>query len=289
MNAPLTAALSEHHQDLVDQVLMALAVDRTHWDNLRQVSTASSRPWPGTQWEPARAVDLASYIDHTLLKPDATRQQIQSLCNEALEHNFAAICVNSGHVVECANLLAGSSIALCAVVGFPLGAMATPAKAAETAYCVQNCATEIDMVMSIGLLKQAYKALAEALPISVAPEKTVLSEVFRDIRSVVDAAGASSVKVILETGLLSDDEIVVASTVAILAGAQYIKTSTGFGHGGATVEAVTLMRSIAGPLLGVKASGGIRDTASAIKMIQAGANRLGTSSGVTIIADQAAS
>ncbi|PRX41134.1 deoxyribose-phosphate aldolase [Planifilum fimeticola] len=212
--------------------------------------------------------NLASIIDHTLLKPEATASDIDRLCQEALESEFAAVCVNPWWVSRAAERLKESDIQVCTVVGFPLGATTTEVKAAETKRAVADGASEIDMVMNIGAFKSGDRQGVE-----------------EDIRAVVRAAGGRTVKVILETGLLDEGEIRLACELAKAAGAHFVKTSTGFGPGGATVEAVRIMREAVGPEMGVKASGGIRSLAAAKKMISAGANRIGTSSGVAILGE----
>ncbi|WP_243648686.1 deoxyribose-phosphate aldolase [Hazenella coriacea] len=209
---------------------------------------------------------IASMIDHTLLKPEATKEQIQVLCEEAKTHQFASVCVNPYWVKESASLLKGTEVKVCTVIGFPLGATTKEVKAFETREAIQQGATEIDMVLNIGALKSGD-----------------VDQVKEDIVAVVEAAQGMTVKVILETGLLTDDEIVQACELSKAAGAHFVKTSTGFGHGGATVEAVQLMRKTVGADLGVKASGGVRDHATVIQMIEAGANRIGASSGVAIV------
>ncbi|GAA5344544.1 deoxyribose-phosphate aldolase [Planifilum fimeticola] len=212
--------------------------------------------------------NLASIIDHTLLKPEATASDIDRLCQEALESEFAAVCVNPWWVSRAAERLKESDVQVCTVVGFPLGATTTEVKAAETKRAVADGASEIDMVMNIGAFKSGDRQGVE-----------------EDIRAVVRAAGGRTVKVILETGLLDEGEIRLACELAKAAGAHFVKTSTGFGPGGATVEAVRIMREAVGPEMGVKASGGIRSLAAAKKMISAGANRIGTSSGVAILGE----
>jgi deoxyribose-phosphate aldolase len=212
------------------------------------------------------ASELAGLIDHTLLKPDATPDQLQKLCDEARRYNFACVCVNSANVSRCRALLGGSTVKVCAVVGFPLGAMSPGAKAFEAREAVRNGAAEIDMVMNIGALKAADYAL-----------------VIEDISKVVAAARPAKVKVILETGMLSDEEKVAACTLAKLAGAHFVKTSTGFGKGGATAEDIRLMRRVVGAELGVKASGGIRSQEDAARMVEAGASRIGASASVSIV------
>lgn len=210
--------------------------------------------------------DLARYIDHTLLKPNATEKDIEQLCAEALQYHFASVCVNSAYVELCARLLAGSGVRVCAVVGFPLGAMSTDAKAFETRYAVSHGADEIDMVINVGQLQAGNYAY-----------------VYDDIRAVVKAAAGHIVKVILETGLLNEDQKIAGCVLAKAAGADFVKTSTGFGPGGATPEDIALMRRIVGDDMGVKASGGIRDCPTAQKMIESGASRIGASASVSIV------
>lgn len=215
--------------------------------------------------------NLASYIDHTLLKPDATVAQIRRLCDEAMEHGFFSVCVNTSYVPLCKELLKHSAVKVCAVVGFPLGAMSTEVKSFETAWAVKNGADEIDMVLAIGALKSGSAAVVED-----------------DIAAVVAAASGTTVKVIIETSLLSHEEKVTACLLSKSAKAHFVKTSTGFGGGGATVEDVRLMKDVVGDSLKVKASGGIKDVATAEALIAAGASRLGTSSGVQLVQNQAA-
>ena len=215
--------------------------------------------------------DLPSYIDHTVLKPDATPQDIEKLCTEALQYSFRTVCVNSVHVPFCVNRLAGSTVGVCSVIGFPLGAMATQAKAAEAAWAVENGASEIDMVIAVGFLKAGD-----------------LDYVKQDIETVYKSCGTAKLKVILETGLLDDNEITDACVICRDIGVAFVKTSTGFGHGGATVKDVALMKSVVGDSVEVKASGGVRSFEDAAKMIRAGATRLGTSSGVELVKGQKA-
>lgn len=210
---------------------------------------------------------LAKMIDHTLLRPDATRQDIAKLCDEARKHGFASVCVNTTWVGVCKALLAGTDVMVCAVVGFPLGAMTPGAKAYEAREAVRQGAREIDMVINVGALKS-----------------NDYETVFEDICKVVKAAAPAGVKVILETGSLTDEEKIVACTLSKLAGAAFVKTSTGFGKGGATVEDIALMRRLVGPDMGVKASGGVRTFEDAEKMRAAGANRIGASASVAIAA-----
>lgn len=212
--------------------------------------------------------NLAALIDHTALRPDAVRADFARLCKEAVQHSFATVCVNSAHVALCTSLLADRQLPVVATVGFPLGASNSAGKAAEAAQAILDGAAEIDMVCQIGALKDG------------------LQDVFiDDIRRVVDAADGKPVKVILETCLLSNDEKQRGARWARIAGAAFVKTSTGFGGGGATEDDVRLLRAEVGPDFGVKASGGIRDASTAEKMITAGANRLGTSAGVTIVTE----
>jgi deoxyribose-phosphate aldolase len=210
---------------------------------------------------------LARRIDHTLLKPDATRDQIEKLCEEARQHGFATVCVNPCWVELCAHLLAGSETVVCTVAGFPLGANPPEVKAYEAARAVADGAAEVDMVMNVGALKSRDHRL-----------------VARDIAGVVDASHPGArVKVIIEAALLTDDEKVKACVLARAAGADYVKTSTGFGPGGATAADVALMRRVVGPGMGVKAAGGVRDLTSAKAMLEAGADRIGASVGVKIV------
>ncbi|MHB8079644.1 MAG: deoxyribose-phosphate aldolase [Candidatus Krumholzibacteriia bacterium] len=211
--------------------------------------------------------DLAGFIDHTILKPEANRAEISTLCREAAENRFAAVCVNPVWVTLCAELLRGTTVAVCTVVGFPLGACETEIKALEARRAVQQGATEVDMVIPIGALKGGeFRA------------------VYEDIAAVRrETLGAACLKVIIECALLDDAEKVAACVLSRDAGADYVKTSTGFAKGGATVHDVRLMRRVVGLDLGVKAAGGIRDRATADAMIAAGANRLGASAGVKII------
>lgn len=212
------------------------------------------------------AGDIAMLIDHTLLKPDASVEALSKLCREARQHNFASVCVNTGHVARCKALLADTPVKVCAVVGFPLGAMASGAKAYEARDAVRAGAEEIDMVLNIGALKDGNYAVA-----------------VEDIRKVVSAAAPAKVKVILETGMLNDEQKVAACTLAKLAGAHFVKTSTGFGKGGATAEDIALMRRVVGREMGIKASGGIKSKGDVEKMVAAGATRIGASASVTIV------
>jgi deoxyribose-phosphate aldolase len=209
---------------------------------------------------------LAAYIDQTLLKPDTTKESLVQLCNEAKQYHFAGVCVNATNIPFIVDHLQGTDIKPVAVVGFPLGAMATQAKAFETQDAILKGAQEIDMVINIGALKEKN-----------------YSVVYRDILAVVDAAQPHAVKVIIETCALNTDEKIAACVLAKAAGAAFIKTSTGFGSLGATVDDIKLIRRIIGPDMQIKASGGIRTRGDAEKMIEAGANRIGTSQGVAIV------
>ena len=209
---------------------------------------------------------LNKYIDHTLLKADATKEQITKLCNEAKEYDFASVCVNTSYVPLCKELLKDSDVNVCCVVGFPLGAMDTVSKAFEAKTAVSNGAKEVDMVINIGKLKDKD-----------------YNYVTNDIKEVVQASKPAIVKVIIETCLLTDEEKVEACKCAMKAGAEFVKTSTGFSTNGATVEDVTLMKKTVGDTCKVKAAGGIRSYEDAMKMIEAGADRLGCSAGIKIM------
>jgi deoxyribose-phosphate aldolase len=210
---------------------------------------------------------FAKMFDHTILKADATKEQVVKLCNEALEYGFASICVNSCHTKLVAEKLKGSNVKTCVVVGFPLGAMSSSAKVSETQDAIKAGAQEVDMVINVGALKDKD-----------------LEYVENDIRAVVAGADKKAlVKVIIETCLLTDEEKVTACKLAQKAGADFVKTSTGFSTGGATVADIALMRKTVGDSMGVKASGGIRDYDTAIAMIKAGATRIGASASVAIV------
>jgi deoxyribose-phosphate aldolase len=211
---------------------------------------------------------IAAMIDHTLLKPDATRQQIEELCREAAQFRFATVCVNPTWVARCGQLLSGSGVGVCSVVGFPLGATTADVKRYETQRAIFDGAREIDMVINVGALKSGDLRVVE-----------------RDIEAVVSPCRECGVlsKVIIEAALLTDDEKVTACTLAKAAGADYVKTSTGFGPGGATAADVALMRRVVGVEMGVKAAGGVRDLESVNAMIAAGATRVGASAGVKIV------
>ena len=210
---------------------------------------------------------IAAMIDHTLLKPEATPAQIEKLCAEAAEYHFASVCVNPVYIPLAARLLKGTGVKVCCVVGFPLGAIAPEQTAAEAASCAAMGAEELDRGIHVCAAKAGEWALAQ-----------------RDIEGVVKAAAGHTVKVIIETCLLTDEEKVKACEAAKAAGAHFVKTSTGFSTGGATTHDIALMRKTVGPEMGVKASGGIRDYETAMAMIEAGANRIGASAGIAIVA-----
>lgn len=214
-------------------------------------------------------MNIAKYIDHTALAANATKEKIEALCKEAYQYGFKSVCVNSCWVKLAAKLLSNTEVEVCTVVGFPLGAMDSLSKADETRNAVVNGADEIDMVINVGFLKSG-----------------MYEEVLDDIRSVRSACIGKTLKVIIETCLLTDEEKRKACELAMEAKADFVKTSTGFSTGGATVEDVALMRSVVGDKLGVKASGGIRDYKSAKAMIDAGATRIGASSGIRIVEEQ---
>ena len=220
-------------------------------------------PAPAQQHGP-----IARYIDHTLLKPEATPAQVAQLCAEARQYHFASVCVNPSYVPQCAEALAGSDAAVCTVAGFPLGATTTATKVGEASEAIAAGAREVDMVIAIGrLVADDYEY------------------VLRDIAAVVDACHSQGAlcKVIIETALLTDEQKVAACLLAARAGADFVKTSTGFASGGATVADIALMRRTVGPTIGVKASGGVRDLAAARALIAAGATRIGASAGVAIV------
>ena len=214
---------------------------------------------------------IASMIDHTLLKPEATQKEIEQLCEEATKHNFASVCVNPSYVSYCFDKIKSSSVRVCTVIGFPLGATTTQTKVVEAEEAVKNGCEELDMVINVGKLKDKD-----------------YNFIFNDVKSVADLAKKymCKLKVILETCLLTDEEKVAACLISKEAGADFVKTSTGFSKGGATVHDVALMKYIVGHNLGVKASGGIRTYDDAVGMINAGASRLGASAGVKIISNQ---
>lgn len=216
-------------------------------------------------------MNIDKYIDHTLLKADSVQSQLDQLIEEAKAYDFASVCVNPCWVAYAAKALKGTDVKVCTVVGFPLGATTSATKAFETKDAIENGADEIDMVINIGLLKQGdYQAVED------------------DMRAVVEASGDKLVKVIIEACLLTDDEKVKACQLAVNAGVDFVKTSTGFSTGGATVSDVKLMRQTVGPDIGVKAAGGARSLEDALAFVEAGATRIGTSAGVTIMKGEVA-
>ena len=255
--------------DCADQLCVRLCTDR-----MGNVVSAGAERLSSTLGVIPQDQSLAKMIDHTLLKPDATQQEIAQLCYEARKYGFASVCVNPTWVGLCAQLLKGSTVKVCTVIGFPLGATSSETKAFETETAIRQGATEIDMVINIGALKARD-----------------LDTVAKDIRGVVNVAHARGiiVKVIIETVLLTDEEKTIASLISKEAGADFVKTSTGFAGGGATVHDVELMRKAVGPEMGVKASGGVRTYEDAASMIKAGATRIGASAGVKIIQGPSAS
>ena len=206
------------------------------------------------------------YIDHTLLKPEATQAQIEVLCNEAREYDFMSVCVNPSHIELCKKLLEGSDVVVCTVVGFPLGATLTSVKVFEAKEALRLGASEVDMVINIGALKEGRTQFVED-----------------EIRAIKEAVGDKILKVIIETALLTEEEIVIASQLVVKAGADFVKTSTGFSTAGATVEHVALMKQTVGDKAQVKAAGGVRNTDDLKEMIAAGATRIGTSAGVKLM------
>ncbi|HVN49552.1 MAG TPA: deoxyribose-phosphate aldolase [Bacteroidota bacterium] len=211
---------------------------------------------------------LAAIIDHTLLKPEATRSEIEALCNEARQYQFASVCVNASYVALCASLLSGTTVKVCTVIGFPLGATSTAAKVFEAERAIRDGASEVDMVLNVGYLKSGNTQFVED-----------------DIHAVAVAAHRvhTILKVILETCLLTDEEKKIACTLSKHAGADFVKTSTGFSKGGATVEDIALMRKAVGAAMGVKASGGVRTQEQARAMVAAGASRIGASASIKIV------
>jgi deoxyribose-phosphate aldolase len=276
----MNAELEKLVEQITDQIVARLRSERGHDANGADYADCSPHSLAcalnagasriGLAWgqSAAAGADVARYIDHTLLKPEATREEIEKLCQEARAFNFASVCVNPTWVRECAYTLRGSQVKVCSVVGFPLGATLADVKAYETRRAVFDGATEIDMVINIGALKSGDDAT-----------------VGRDISAVVEAAheGCAIVKVIIETALLTDEEKVRACRLAKESGADFVKTSTGFSKGGATVADIELMRRTVGSEVGVKAAGGVKDLASAREMIAAGATRIGASAGVKIV------
>ena len=247
---------------------------QTCFDEVGAVISAGAERLTSTLGVIPDNLDLSGMIDHTMLKPDVTPDQIAQLCFEASKYNFASVCVNPGHVKLCSDLLQGTPVKVCTVIGFPLGATAAEVKVFETQNALKDGTTEIDMVINIGALKARD-----------------LEVVAQDISGVVQTAHAQNalVKVIIETALLTDEEKTIACLLSKEAGADFVKTSTGFSGGGATVEDIELMRRVVGPTIGVKASGGIRTRESAEDMVKAGATRIGASAGIKIVQGEIAS
>ncbi len=214
---------------------------------------------------------LSKYIDHTLLKPEATQEQIEKLCQEAITHDFKTVCVNTSWIPTCKEMLKGSDVGVCSVIGFPLGAMSTHSKAFETTWAIEQGADEIDMVIHIGQLKMAN-----------------FEYLVNDIKTVKHACKDKVLKVILETCLLTNDEKVLACTACVEAGADFVKTSTGFSTAGATLEDVVLMKEVVNGKCLVKAAGGVKNFDDLQNMIKAGADRIGTSSGVALLQNKEA-
>lgn len=266
--APAAAATVDAHDADTCERCRAFGVGAVRGpDETRALAAAGASRVVATVGYCPASDGLASLIDHTLLKPDATREQIEVLCREAAQFCFASVCVNPNWVPLCRELLRGSGVKVCTVIGFPSGAHASDVKAYEARRAVEQGAEEVDMVINIGAMKSKDYALVE-----------------QDIRGVVQAAGPNAVvKVILETSLLTREEKIMGCTLAKAAGADFVKTSTGFAGGGATVEDVQLMRETVGPEMGVKASGGVRTKEEAEAMVKAGATRLGASAGVKIV------
>ncbi|MEZ4249135.1 MAG: deoxyribose-phosphate aldolase [Polyangiales bacterium] len=252
---------------------MSLDVEALAREVVAQLAVPAAPPFPkasdappATPRQTSPRSDLRLYLDHTILRPDATHAALDTHCDEALEHGFWSVCVASRNVAYVRERLAGSGVRVCSVIGFPHGDSNATAKAAEAARAVADGADELDVVIAIGALKEGdHRA------------------VYDDLRGVVDAAEGKPVKVILETALLDEREKVVGCVLSKAAGAAFVKTSTGYAKGGATVEDIALMRRVVGPELGVKASGGIRDAATSDAMIAAGATRLGASSSIAIV------
>ena len=240
--------------------------------NIVQIGAARITTGVGVDAAGGVEPDLAGMIDHTLLKPDATATEVEKLCSEAKKYNFASVCINPSYVALCAKLVKGTEVKVCTVIGFPLGATSTASKAFETEQAIRDGAQEVDMVMNVGMLKSGEYEYVE-----------------NDIFAVVSTAKRYRMltKVILETGFLSDEEKIKACVLAKRAGADFVKTSTGFGKGGATVGDIALMRRVVGSAMGVKASGGVRSREDALAMVASGADRIGASASVKIVSGEA--
>jgi deoxyribose-phosphate aldolase len=229
------------------------------------------RIYPSGQPTPPESFALASMIDHTILRPEATAYDIERLCGETIRFHFASVCINPSYVPLAVQFLRGNAVPVCTVIGFPLGTTSTAAKAAEAEQALEDGASELDMVLHVGKLKERDYRYVE-----------------QDMKAIVECAARhrALVKVILETCLLSEEEKIIACAIVKYSGANFVKTSTGFGKSGATAGDVALMRRVVGPDMGVKASGGIRNRADALAMVHAGANRIGTSAGVIIVSEK---
>ena len=267
----LALAEQEHveaHGDFCHEECAEGICVRTCFDNVGHVVNVGAERLTSTLGGIPSDPSVAKLIDHTLLKPDATADQIAQLCFEARKYGFASVCINPSYVKLCADLLKGTDVKVCTVIGFPLGATAPEVKSFETQTALDDGATEIDMVINIGALKAKDLEL-----------------VLQDIQGVVNTAHAANAltKVIIETALLTDEEKVTACLLSKEAGADFVKTSTGFAGGGATVDDVALMRRVVGESMGVKASGGVHDFSEAKSMVEAGATRIGASAGVKIV------
>lgn len=253
-------------KELIDKIAKEV-MQRLTEKSLNKGATEQDNTQPNATTSRISQTELAGYIDHTLLKPEAIESQFEQLCSEAVNYKFKSVCVNSSWVPFVAKKLRGTGIIVCSVIGFPLGGMDTRSKAFEARSAIASGATELDMVINVGALKSGNLKLVE-----------------EDIRAIKRACrSTTSLKVILETGLLTEAEKILACEIAKKAGADFVKTSTGFAGSGATVEDIALMRRIVGPDMGVKASGGIRTFDQAIALINAGANRLGCGASVAVI------
>jgi deoxyribose-phosphate aldolase len=263
-------------QKIVEEVLSRMnssAANSAPGGGASPAASAGGVAKPAASEETPLPSDLSKYIDHTLLKPEASEEQIDALCDEAAKYHFYSVCVNSSWVEYCVRRLGGTGVKTCAVVGFPLGAMDRRAKSFEARTAVSNGADEIDMVMNVGAMKAKD-----------------IKTVREDMLAVRRACRQGIIlKVIIEACLLTDEEKVLACQIAKDIGADFVKTSTGFGKGGATVADVALMRRTVGPKMGVKAAGGIKSFEDAVQMLQAGATRLGTSSGIALVSGQKSS
>jgi deoxyribose-phosphate aldolase len=252
--------------ELIDKITKEV-IKRLNEKSINQGSQVQGNPQAKPGSDRMSQLELAGYIDHTLLKPDAIEPQFEQLCNEAVSYKFKSVCVNSSWVPFVAKKLRGTGVVICSVIGFPLGGMDTRSKAFEARSAISSGATELDMVINVGALKSGNLKLVE-----------------EDIRAIKRACRSTTLlKVILETGLLTEAEKILACEISKKAGADFVKTSTGFAGSGATIQDIALMRQIVGPKMGVKASGGIKTFDQAIALINAGANRLGCGASVAVI------